>query len=58
MWGYAELLEVNKKARKSAYDKERLEWYDITKDFDPEACDLEWLQEDVDDLWLTIKKKM
>ena len=58
VWGYAELLELNKKKRKSAEDKERLEWYDIPKDYDPEDCDLEWLQDDVEALWLEIKEKM
>ena len=58
VWGYAELLELNKKKRKSAEDKERLEWYDIPKDYDPEDCDLEWLQEDVEALWLEIKEEM
>ena len=57
VWGYAELLEMNKKARKTADEKERLEWYDITDDFDPDDCDLEWLQEDVDDLWERIKEE-
>lgn len=56
--GYADLLELNKKKRKSAEDKERLDWYDIPKDFDPEACDLEWLQEDIEALWLEIKDEM
>ena len=32
VWGYADLLELNKKKRKSAEDKERLDWYDIPKD--------------------------
>lgn len=58
VWGYADLLELNKKKRKSADDKERLEWYDIPKDFDPEDCDLEWLQEDVEALWLEIQDEM
>ncbi len=58
VWGYAELLELNNKKRKSAEDKERLEWYDIPKDYDPEYCDLEWLQEDVEDLWQRIKEEM
>lgn len=58
VWGYAELLELNKKKRKTAEDKERLEWYDIPKNFDPEDCDLEWLQEDVEALWLEIKEEM
>ena len=58
VWGYAELLELNKKKRKSAEDKERLEWYDIPKDYDPEGCDLEWLQEDIEALWEEIKDDM
>ena len=58
VWGYAELLELNKKKRKSAEDKERLEWYDIPKDYDPEDCDLEWLQEDIEALWEEIKDDM
>ena len=58
VWGYAELLELNKKKRKTAEEKERLEWYDIPKGFDPEDCDLEWLQEDVEALWLTIRDEM
>ena len=58
VWGYAELLELNKKKRKSAEDKERLEWYDIPKDYAPENCDLEWLQDDVEALWLEIKDEM
>ena len=56
VWGYARLLELNKKKRKTAEEKERLEWYDILKDFDPEACDLEWLQDDVEALWMEIKE--
>ena len=56
VWGYAELLELNKKSHKKAEEKERLEWYDIPKDYDPDDCDLEWLQEDVDELWEEIKR--
>ena len=58
VWGYADLLETNKKKRKTAEDKERLEWYDIPKGFKPEDCNLEWLQEDVEALWLDIKDEM
>ena len=53
----AELLELRTKKRKTANDKERLEWYDITDDFDPDYCDLEWLQGDVDDLCERIKEE-
>ena len=58
VWGYADLLELRQKKRKSAEDKERLEWYNITKDFDPEDCGLEWLQDDVEALWEEIKEEM
>ena len=58
VFGYADLLETNKKKRKTAEDKERLEWYDIPKGFKPEDCNLEWLQEDVEALWLDIKDEM
>ena len=56
--GAAQTKDLNKKKRKTAEDKERLEWYDIPKDYDPEECDLEWLQEDVEDLWQEIKNEM
>ena len=55
MWGYADLLELNKKSRKTSEERERLRWYDIPKDYDPEECDLQWLQEEVDGLWKKIK---
>ena len=58
VWGYATLLELNKKKRKTAEDKERLEWYDIPKNYDPEDCDLEWLQNNVESLWQEMKKQM
>ena len=58
VWGYAELLELRQKKRKSADDRERLEWYEITKDFDPEDCDLEWLQDNVEALWFEIQDEM
>ncbi|MBR1499381.1 MAG: plasmid pRiA4b ORF-3 family protein [Bacteroidaceae bacterium] len=57
VWGYADLLELSKKARKTADEKERLEWYDIPKDYDPDDCDLEWLQEDVEALWEQVKEE-
>ena len=55
VWGYADLLKLRQKKRKSADDRDRLEWYGISKDFDPEDCDLEGLQDDVDALWEEIK---
>jgi len=56
VWGYAELLEILAKKRKTPEDKERLEWYDIPRDFDPDDCDLESLQDEVDELWEEIKE--
>lgn len=58
VWGYADLLELKNKKRKTAEDKERLEWYDISKDYNPKDCDLESLQDDVEALWLEIKDEM
>jgi hypothetical protein len=58
VWGYAELLELNSKKRKTAEDKERLEWYDISKDYNPEYCDLLSLQDDIEALWVKIKDEM
>ena len=57
VWGYAELLELRTKKRKTADDKERLEWYYITDGFNPDDSELEWLQEDVEDLWERIKSE-
>ena len=39
--GYERLLEMVQKKRKSAEDKEELEWYCIDKDFDPNDFDQE-----------------
>ena len=58
VWGYAELLELNNKKRKTAEDKEQLEWYGISKDYNPKDCDLESLQDDIEALWLEIKEEM
>lgn len=58
VWGYADLLELNKKSRKTSEERERLRWYDIPKDYDPEECDLQWLQEEVDGLWEKIKSSL
>ena len=58
VWGYAELLELNNKKRKTAEDKEQLEWYGIYKDYNPKDCDLESLQDDIEALWLEIKDEM
>ena len=51
VWGYADLLELKKKKRKSAEDKERLEWYGIYRNYDPEEFDKEWAETNLRNLW-------
>ena len=51
VWGYGELLEINAKRRKTAEEKERLDWYCIDKDFDPEYFDVDEAQDILDALW-------
>lgn len=59
VWGYEELLELRTKKRKSADDKERLEWYELDDpDFKPEECDEEWINDDVEDYWAVIQEAM
>lgn len=40
VWGYEELLDIRQKKRKSKEDRERLDWYEMSKeyDFDPDDC--------------------
>ena len=47
VWGYAELLELTKKKKLTAEERERLEWYEMSKefDFDPDYCDIEYFKE-------------
>ena len=59
VWGYEELLAIKDKKRKSADEKEQLEWYGLDcPHFNPEECDEEWIDEDFEDYWNTIKKVM
>ena len=58
VWGYADLLELIKKKRKSADDKDRLDWYGIHRDYDPDYFDLNGYQHDIDSLWHRIKEEM
>lgn len=51
VWGYAELLEILQKKRKSADDKERLEWYCIEEDYEPNEFDIEYHQSLLEDDW-------
>lgn len=51
VWGYAELLGLWQKKRKSAEEKERLEWFLMNKYFDPEEFDSKYAQKSFDELW-------
>lgn len=51
VWGYAELLELWKKKRKSAEEKERLDWFLMNKYFNPEEFDSQYAQKSLDELW-------
>ena len=57
VWGYGELLELSKKKRKTADEKERLKWYDIDKSFDPEEFDIEFVQDELDGLWYYVTEE-
>lgn len=59
VWGYEDLLFIRTKKRKSADDKKQLEWYGLDDTyFNPEKCDEEWINEDIEDYWDFIKKTM
>lgn len=47
VWGYEELLEIREKKRKTKEDKERLDWYEMSKEygFDPDDCHEEYCKE-------------
>lgn len=49
VYGYAELLNLLTKKRKTSEEKEFLEWSGLEKDFDPNGCDLHYLRESLED---------
>lgn len=51
VWGYAELLDIHGKKRKTSEEKERLEWYGLDRHFRPEDFDIKYTQERLDGLW-------
>ena len=51
VWGYKSLLELRSKKRKTADEKERLEWYGIDKHYDPDYYDLDEEQCYAEELW-------
>ena len=51
IYGYAYLLEILNKKRKSADDKDRLEWFGIEKGYDPNEFDFDQTKDNLYDLW-------
>lgn len=51
VYGYASLLEILSKKRKSAEEKEQLEWYGIKKDYNPNEFDFDWIEDNICGLW-------
>ncbi len=58
VWGYGYLLEILQKKRKTAEDKERLDWYGMDKHFEPEAFDLEEMQGYIEDWWEDVRMEI
>lgn len=56
VWGYKMLLDTLAKKRKSAEEKERLEWYNLDKDYDPMYYDLEEEQYNAEDVWEDLRQ--
>ena len=50
VWGYAELLELKNKPRKTKEEKEQLEWYGIDKNYDPHYFDIDYAQDELEDV--------
>lgn len=49
VWGYADLLELRNKKKKTLDEKDRLEWYGMLTDFDPDVYDKTFVDEQMDD---------
>ena len=51
VWGYADLLELTRKKKLTAEERENLEWYqmDEESEFDPEYCDIDYFKEIAED---------
>ena len=57
VWGYQELLELNQKKRKTADEKEMLNWNGIDKKFDPNDCNPERIEDYLEGLWCELTGK-
>ena len=51
VWGYANLLELKNKNRKTREEKDRLEWYGIDKYYDEHDPNEEELTSSLENLW-------
>lgn len=51
VWGYADLLDILAKKRRTSEEKEMLQWYGFDKNFDPHEYDLEDETEYMEDVW-------
>jgi len=51
VWGYAELLRIYTKKRKTKEEKEHLEWYWMDRNFNPETYNVKDNQYILDTLW-------
>lgn len=51
VWGYADLLEILKKKRKTKDEKEQLEWYCIDGEYNPNDFNIAYAQDLLDEDW-------
>ena len=51
VWGYERLLDLVNKKRKSAEEKDELEWYGMDSEFDPNEFDQELAENQMECLW-------
>lgn len=56
VWGYADLLHIKDKKRKTEEEKDRLKWYFIDKNFDPNAFEVDEIQYYLDDMWESLEE--
>ncbi len=58
VWGYARLLDLMTKKRKTAEEKVQLEWYGMNKHFDPEYFDVEEMTYYIEDFWQEVLQEI
>lgn len=58
IWGYANLLRISDKKRKTKDEKEQLEWYGIEPGFDPEEFCTEMAQDNFESIWAEVLDEM